>query len=129
MYCSIVLHYDKVSTKKRFIYVQVGVLSSKMRRQSYNSNVNITNCCEPQIIIEETTLGEEETEWRGNESPPRCMDPDSSSLNPYLLSPWRETRKHSLPTPQCTSGITASQVLSDGHIEKNILAYRPHLLS
>ena len=65
---------------------------------------------EPQIIVEESTLGEEEEEERRNESPPRCLDPDSPSLNPYLLSPWRETRKHSLPTPQCTSGITASQV-------------------
>ncbi|XP_024221713.1 uncharacterized protein LOC100741253 isoform X4 [Bombus impatiens] len=81
-----------------------------MRRQSYSSNVNAASCGEPQIIVEESTLGEEEAEWRRNESPPRCMDPDSPSLNPYLLSPWREARKHSLPTPQCTSGITASQV-------------------
>lgn len=65
---------------------------------------------EPQIIVEESTLGEEEEEERRNLSPPRCMDPDSPSLDPYLLYPWRETRKHSLPTPQCTSGITASQV-------------------
>ncbi|XP_003697885.1 uncharacterized protein LOC100866826 [Apis florea] len=82
-----------------------------MRKQSYGSNLNtVGSCGEPQIIVEESTLGEEEAEWRRNESPPRCMDPDSPSLNPYLLSPWREARKHSLPTPQCTSGITASQV-------------------
>ncbi|XP_017762510.1 PREDICTED: uncharacterized protein LOC108552459 isoform X2 [Eufriesea mexicana] len=80
-----------------------------MRRQSYSSNLNPGSGGEPQIIVEESTLGEE-AEWRRNESPPRCLDPDSPSLNPYLLSPWRETRKHSLPTPQCTSGITASQV-------------------
>lgn len=79
-----------------------------MRRQSYAQSMNSSN--EPQIIVEETNLGEEETERCGYESPPRCLDPDSPSLNPYLLSPWRETRKHSLPTPQCTSGITASQV-------------------
>lgn len=45
-------------------------------------------------------------------------DKDSPD-NPYLLSPFRdprETRKHSLPNIQCTSGIMASQVrrLSDG---------------
>ena len=81
-----------------------------MRRQSYNTNLSTGSGGEPQIIVEESTLGEEEAERRRNESPPRCLDPDSPSLNPYLLSPWRETRKHSLPTPQCTSGITASQV-------------------
>ncbi|KAK1120729.1 hypothetical protein K0M31_010933 [Melipona bicolor] len=81
-----------------------------MRRQSYSSNLNAGSSGEPQIIVEESTLGEEETECRRNESPPRCVDPDSPCLNPHLLSPWREVRKHSLPTPQCTSGITASQV-------------------
>ncbi|XP_076244375.1 uncharacterized protein LOC143185322 [Calliopsis andreniformis] len=82
-----------------------------MRRQSYSSFVSTASIAsEPQIIVEESTIGEEEEEKRRNESPPRCVDPDSPSLNPYLLSPWRETRKHSLPTPQCTSGITASQV-------------------
>ena len=102
-----------------------------MRRQWYSPNVNVANYGEPQIVIEESTSGEEEEEEEGrrNESPPRCMDPDSTPLNPHLLSPWREVRKRSLPTPQCTSGITASQVLSDGHIEKNILAYGPHPLS
>ncbi|KAF7990873.1 hypothetical protein HCN44_000678 [Aphidius gifuensis] len=79
-----------------------------MRRQSYAQCMHSSN--EPQIIVEETNTGEEEFIRSGNESPPRCLDPDSPSLNPYLLSPWRETRKHSLPTPQCTSGITASQV-------------------
>ncbi|KAK0181864.1 hypothetical protein PV327_000051 [Microctonus hyperodae] len=79
-----------------------------MRKQSYSHSFSVV--AEPQIIVEESTLGEEETERRRNESPPRCLDPDSPSLNPYLLSPWRETRKRSLPTPQCTSGITASQV-------------------
>ncbi|XP_076636476.1 uncharacterized protein LOC143349259 [Colletes latitarsis] len=82
-----------------------------MRRQSNSLNLNAgSGGGEPQIIVEESTLGEEEAERRRNESPPRSRDPDSPSLNPYLLSPWRETRKHSLPTPQCTSGITASQV-------------------
>lgn len=99
-------------TKSNFHpYFQARVfLHCMMRKQSYSSNLSTGSCGEPQIIVEESTLGEEEAEWRRNESPPRCMDPDSPSLNPYLLSPWREARKHSLPTPQCTSGITASQV-------------------
>jgi len=83
-----------------------------MRRQSFSSNLNSGNsgAGEPLIVVEESTLGEEEAERCRAESPPRCVDPDSPSLNPYLLSPWRDARKHSLPTPQCTSGITASQV-------------------
>ncbi|KAL2722519.1 hypothetical protein V1478_009382 [Vespula squamosa] len=81
-----------------------------MRRQSFVPSLSSGNTGEPLIVVEESTLGEEDAERRRNESPPRCLDPDSPSLNPYLLSPWRETRKHSLPTPQCTSGITASQV-------------------
>ncbi|XP_012269128.2 uncharacterized protein LOC105693649 [Athalia rosae] len=82
-----------------------------MRRQSFASGMGSgSGPGEPLIVVEESLLGEEEAERRRNESPPRCVDPDSPSVNPYLLSPWRETRKHSLPTPQCTSGITASQV-------------------
>lgn len=81
-----------------------------MRKQSFVSSLSSGSTGEPLIVVEESTLGEEDAERRRNESPPRCLDPDSPSLNPYLLSPWRETRKHSLPTPQCTSGITASQV-------------------
>ncbi|KAK2575568.1 hypothetical protein KPH14_011283 [Odynerus spinipes] len=81
-----------------------------MRRQSFVSSLSTGSTGEPLIVVEDSTLAEEDAECRRNESPPRCLDPDSPSLNPYLLSPWRETRKHSLPTPQCTSGITASQV-------------------
>lgn len=94
----------------------------KMRRQSYSASPSMPGgVSEPQIIVEESTLGEEEEEERRNLSPPRCMDPDSPSLDPYLLYPWRETRKHSLPTPQCTSGITASQVPYDLSVMKNKL--------
>lgn len=83
----------------------------KMRRQPYGS-LGLSSSSgngEPLIVVEETTIAEEEAEKR-TDSPLRSLDPDSPSLNPYLLSPWRDTRKHSLPTPQCTSGITASQV-------------------
>lgn len=45
-----------------------------------------------------------------NQSTPRDSLDIGSPLNPYLLSPWRETRKHSLPSQQVTDGITASQV-------------------
>ncbi|XP_058799276.1 uncharacterized protein LOC131668836 [Phymastichus coffea] len=83
-----------------------------MRRQSFSSSLSSSSggVGEPLIVVEESAQGEEEAEKLRDESPPRCLDPDSPSLNPYLLSPWREARKHSLPTPQCTSGITASQV-------------------
>lgn len=82
-----------------------------MRRQSYCPSSSSGNGAgEPLIVVEESAQGEEEAERCRAESPPRCVDPDSPSLNPYLLSPWRDARKHSLPTPQCTSGITASQV-------------------
>lgn len=87
------------------------IISVVMRRQSFCSNLSSgSGVGEPLIVVEESTLGEEEADRRRTESPPRCVDPDSPSLNPYLLSPWRDARKHSLPTPQCTSGITASQV-------------------
>ncbi|XP_012228469.1 uncharacterized protein kairos [Linepithema humile] len=83
---------------------------SAMRRQLCPSTSSgNSGAGEPLIVVEESILGEEEGDRCRAESPPRC-DPDSPSLNPYLLSPWREARKHSLPTPQCTSGITASQV-------------------
>ncbi|XP_051174818.1 uncharacterized protein LOC127290356 [Leptopilina boulardi] len=82
-----------------------------MRRQSYCSSFNSSNVGgEPLIVVEESLLGEEESELQRNDVTSGCLDPDSPSLNPYLLSPWRDSRKHSLPTPQCTSGITASQV-------------------
>lgn len=82
-----------------------------MRRQSFcPSTSSGSGGAEPLIVVEESTVGEEEMDRCRVESPPRCVDPDSPSLNPYLLSPWRDARKHSLPTPQCTSGITASQV-------------------
>ncbi|XP_066584191.1 uncharacterized protein kairos isoform X2 [Prorops nasuta] len=78
--------------------------------RKYSTSLSSGSVGEPLIVVEESTLGEEEAEHRENDSPPRCLNPDSPTLNPYLLSPWREARKHSLPTPQCTSGITASQV-------------------
>lgn len=82
-----------------------------MRRQSFSSSLSAgSQGGEPLIVVEESLLGEEESDYRHDESPPRCLDPDSPSLNPDLLYPWRETLKHSLPTPQCTTGITASQV-------------------
>lgn len=67
---------------------------------------------EPLIVVEESGCLEEE-EIRTDSFSPRCSLDIESPQNPYLLSPWRdprETRKHSLPTPACTSGITASQV-------------------
>jgi hypothetical protein len=68
---------------------------------------------EPLIVVEESEQDDkEEIDSHKSSSPRQSLDIDSP-VNPYLLSPWRdprETRKHSLPTPPCTSGITASQV-------------------
>lgn len=83
-----------------------------MRRSSYNNSYNPSNQ-EPLIVVEESGNGEEEEcISQKSFSPKQSLDMDSP-VNPYLLSPWRDprdTRKHSLPTPQCTTGITASQV-------------------
>lgn len=79
-----------------------------MRRASITPQLSLGQN-EPVIVVEDDE----------DKRSPRCMsrqqseDVDSPMHNPYLLSPWRdprETRKHSLPTPACTSGITASQV-------------------
>ncbi|XP_039446152.1 uncharacterized protein LOC120425635 isoform X1 [Culex pipiens pallens] len=85
----------------------------RMRRSSHAPSANQ----EPLIVVEESENLEKEEEISHTSSPRQSLDIDSPE-NPYLLSPWRdprETRKHSLPTPPCTSGITASQVrrLSD----------------
>lgn len=90
-----------------------------MRRSSFTATVNNK---EPLIVVEESGNGEEEDEAPSSGSTPRQSLDIDSPVNPYLLSPWRdprETRKHSLPTPQCTSGITASQVrrLSERGVE------------
>lgn len=75
-----------------------------MRRSS--NAVLQTQTSEPLIVVDEGDNADMDAA-DGNSS-----DEDSPTMNPYLLSPWRdsrEVRKHSLPTPQC-SGITASQV-------------------
>jgi hypothetical protein len=64
------------------------------------------------IVVEESETDVTEEVESHRSSPRYSLDVDSPP-NPYLLSPFRdprETRKHSLPTPPCTSGITASQV-------------------
>ncbi|CAB3236821.1 unnamed protein product [Arctia plantaginis] len=65
---------------------------------------------EPLIVVEES--GAEDTDSSPRSSAPiRGLSVDTESPpDPYHLSPWRETRKHSLPTPSCTTGPTASQV-------------------
>ncbi|XP_062701734.1 serine/arginine repetitive matrix protein 2 isoform X2 [Aedes albopictus] len=81
----------------------------RLRRSSHAPS---TSNQEPLIVVEESENCEKEEEISHTSSPRHSLDIDSPE-NPYLLSPWRdprETRKHSLPTPPCTSGITASQV-------------------
>ncbi|KAK9506976.1 hypothetical protein O3M35_008815 [Rhynocoris fuscipes] len=65
---------------------------------------------EPLIVVEETGGIKEEDENELSDKEESPSGPDSPLLNPYLLSPYRDLRKRSLPTPSCTSGITASQV-------------------
>ncbi|GAB0096006.1 uncharacterized protein DMENIID0001_114540 [Sergentomyia squamirostris] len=82
-----------------------------MRRSSFTPQFSASNQ-EPLIVVEESGGGEEEDPPSNRSSPRNSLDIDSP-VNPYLLSPWRdprETRKHSLPTVQVTTGITASQV-------------------
>lgn len=65
-----------------------------------------TQTSEPMIVVED----DEKDDERIDRSSTQSSEDESTSMNPYLLSPYaREIRKHSLPTPQC-SGITASQV-------------------
>ncbi|XP_053699032.1 uncharacterized protein LOC128745999 [Sabethes cyaneus] len=81
----------------------------RMRRSSHTPSHSNQ---EPLIVVEETENCEKDDEISNQSSPRQSLDIESPE-NPYLLSPWRdprETRKHSLPTPPCTSGITASQV-------------------
>ncbi|XP_068085048.1 uncharacterized protein [Anabrus simplex] len=80
-----------------------------MRRASYTP-LPTQAPSEPLIVVEESGGGEEEESPSREPSPPMMMNPDSPLLNPCLLSPYRDLRKRSLPTPHCTSGITASQV-------------------
>lgn len=68
---------------------------------------------EPLIVVEESGVEDGEGSSGGTRgaSPSRGFSIDQESPpDPYHLSPWRDNRKHSLPTPSCTSGPTASQV-------------------
>lgn len=81
-----------------------------MRRSS--NAVLQTQTSEPLIVVEESGVQEDDYALDKNTPDQNTSDEESPTMNPYLLSPWRdarEVRKHSLPTPQC-SGITASQV-------------------
>jgi hypothetical protein len=64
---------------------------------------------EPLIVVEESGA-EEEASYRSPVALRGLSIDQESPPDPYHLSPWRDTRKHSLPTPSCTTGPTASQV-------------------
>ncbi|XP_026274878.1 translation initiation factor IF-2-like isoform X2 [Frankliniella occidentalis] len=80
------------------------------------------NSLEPRIVVEESLDGDDEDADGAGAAPHPAFavgdlagggcgdDSPAADENPYLLSPWRDTRKSSLPTPACSSGITASQV-------------------
>lgn len=71
---------------------------------------------EPLIVVEESGAEEADGSQRSN-TPMRGYSEDTESPpDPYHLSPWRDIRKHSLPTPSCTTGPTASQVRLFIHI-------------
>ncbi|KAJ0178921.1 hypothetical protein K1T71_005696 [Dendrolimus kikuchii] len=81
--------------------------AAMMRR---GSMAPLSGIGEPLIVVEESGAEELDTSSRSF-TPVRGPSLDQESPpDPYHLSPWRETRKHSLPTPACTSGPTASQV-------------------
>ncbi|XP_021927907.1 uncharacterized protein LOC110833757 [Zootermopsis nevadensis] len=72
-----------------------------MRRASYTPLPSQAPA-EPLIVVEESGGTDDEEASSRESSPPLA--------HPGLLSPYRDMRKHSLPTPSCASGITASQV-------------------
>lgn len=89
-----------------------------MRRASYTPSFKVS-VDEPLIVVDESEELESEQPTSPKSIEEDVDDDKDSPDNPYLLSPFRdprETRKHSLPNIQCTSGIMASQVrrLSDG---------------
>ncbi|CAK1598589.1 unnamed protein product [Parnassius mnemosyne] len=65
---------------------------------------------EPLIVVEESGVEDTECSFRSLATTRDLSVDQESPPDPYHLSPWRENRKHSLPTPSCTSGPTASQV-------------------
>lgn len=87
------------------------------RRASYSPLLSLTSqqSLEPLIVVQESTCIDEEDETEEATSPNGETPDRDCLLNPGLLYPYREIRKRSLPTPHCTTGITASQVrrLSD----------------
>lgn len=86
--------------------------SQMLRRASFTAGPGLSGPNnEPLIVVEESGAElEEEGAAAAMLSPSPPLDSPGALQNPYLLSPYRDMRKRSLPTPQCTSGITASQV-------------------
>ena len=99
--------------------VQLGLYRETRRmKKSSTGGTNSEIMNEPLIVVEESGgIAEEEEEEE--ESKPSSAD--ESPSNQYLLTPWRDMRKSSLPTPPCTSGITASQVCQTSHLKKKFI--------
>jgi len=66
---------------------------------------------EPVIVVDQENCINEEDENTEDLAGNGQECPDAAPQDPFFLSPFRDMRKRSLPTPQCTSGITASQVI------------------
>ncbi|XP_031627210.1 uncharacterized serine-rich protein C215.13 [Contarinia nasturtii] len=83
---------------------------NRLRNPQFGSSFNAQDGFK--IVVEESNNFDDNDVATNstNQSTPRDSLDIGSPINPYLLSPWRETRKHSLPSQQVTEGITASQV-------------------
>lgn len=73
---------------------------------------------EPVIVVDQENCINEEDEDLEDVAGSGQGCPDTPPQDPFFLSPFRDMRKRSLPTPQCTSGITASQVINDNRLFK-----------
>lgn len=93
-----------------FDFISIDHSKSRLRNPQFGSSFNGQEGFK--IVVEESNIGDDiaASTSSTNHSTPRDSLEIGSPLNPYLLSPWRETRKHSLPSQQVTEGITASQV-------------------
>lgn len=80
---------------------------------------------EPVIVVDQENCFYEEDEDTEDVAGNGQGCPDTPPQDPFFLSPFRDMRKRSLPTPQCTSGITASQVifLSKVNINNNEILF------
>lgn len=104
---SFFFHYIHIHIHIHFHFAEHS--RNRLRNPQFASSFNAQDGFK--IVVEESNNCDDDIATNStNQSTPRDSLDIGSPLNPYLLSPWRETRKHSLPSQQVTEGITASQV-------------------